>query len=105
MQKDIHHKTTHVVLEATGEQYSIDRYFMLTRPRKRYGLNRNIFDEDLNRERPQWIMSAYGPGLGAPIQLFGGFPLEQSMEEIRVQHYLALAAGNQQQSVGLWAVK
>jgi len=49
-------------------------------------------------------MSAYGPGRDAPIQLFGGFPLEQSMEEIRVQHYLALAAGNPQQSVGLQAI-
>jgi len=70
-----------------------------------YGLNRDIFDEDLNRERPQWIMSAYGPGRDAPIQLFGGLPLEQSMEEIRVQHYLALIAGNPQQSVGLPATR
>jgi len=45
-------------------------------------------------ERPQWIMSAYGPGKDAPVQLFGGFPLEQSFEEIRVQHYLALSTGN-----------
>lgn len=43
-------------------------------------------------------MSSYGPGRDAPIQLFGGLPLEQSMEEIRVQHYLALAAGTPEQS-------
>jgi len=44
-------------------------------------------------------MSAYGPGKDAPIQLFGGYPLEQSFEEVRIMHYLALAAGNPQQSV------
>jgi len=39
-------------------------------------------------------MSSFGPGVDAPIQLFGGYPLEQSMEEVRVQHYLAMAMGN-----------
>jgi len=51
-------------------------------------------EEELLYERPTWIMSSFGPGVDAPIQLFGGYPLEQSMEEVRVQHYLAMAMGN-----------
>ncbi len=64
-------------------------------------LDRKTIEEDLRFERPTWIMSAYGPGRDAPIQLFGGELLEQSMEEIRTMHYLNLASGNPQQSVRL----
>ncbi|GAB7352132.1 hypothetical protein MBLNU459_g2623t2 [Dothideomycetes sp. NU459] len=49
---------------------------------------------DLTTEKPQWPFSAYGPGRDAPRQLFGGFPLEQSFEEMRVLYYLAAASGN-----------
>lgn len=44
-------------------------------------------------------MSCYGPGDGAPIQLFGGHPLEQSPEELRTAYYLALANGSPQEYV------
>ena len=60
----------------------------------RYALNAKALEDELLYERPMWIMSSFGPGLDAPIQLFGGYPLEQSMEEVRVQHYLAMAMGN-----------
>ena len=43
-------------------------------------------------------MSAYGPGRGAPIQLFGGLPREQSFEELRLRHYELASVGNQQQA-------
>jgi len=59
----------------------------------RYALSAKHMEEELLSERPTWIMSSFGPGLDAPIQLFGGYPLEQSMEEVRVQHYLAMARG------------
>ncbi|KAK4992480.1 hypothetical protein LTR66_006269 [Elasticomyces elasticus] len=52
---------------------------------------------DMTTERPQWPFSCYGTR-DAPVQLFGG-PLEQSPEEMRVMHYLALASGNVQTSV------
>jgi hypothetical protein len=54
---------------------------------------------DLKNEKPQWPFSAYGPGRDAPIQLFGGFPLEQSPEELRVLYYKAAANGNPQSAV------
>jgi hypothetical protein len=60
----------------------------------RYGLEAKALEKELSGERPLWIMSSFGPGLDAPIQLFGGYPLEQSMEELRVQHYLTMAMGN-----------
>ncbi len=68
-------------------------------PYFRYSLSRETIEEDLTIERPKWIMSAYGPGRDAPTQLFGGYPMEQSPEEIRVMHYIAMACGNPQQSV------
>ncbi|MCJ1466517.1 hypothetical protein MMC07_005137 [Pseudocyphellaria aurata] len=55
---------------------------------------------DLGKERPQWILSAYGPGgKEAPIQLFGGPIREQSFEELRARHYELAASGNQQQAI------
>ena len=55
---------------------------------------------DLSSERPQWILSAYGPGRQAPAQLFGGPLREQSFEEMRLLHYIGVASGNPQQAVG-----
>lgn len=53
-----------------------------------------IFDKetiiaDLTVEKPQWILSAYGPARKSSAQLFGGYPREQSFEEIRLLHYMA----------------
>ena len=64
-----------------------------------YMLKAEGISDDLTKERPQWILSAYGPGRGAPIQLFGGMPREQSFEEIRLLHYKAVAEGNPQRAV------
>ena len=46
-----------------------------------------------------WILSSYGPGRDAPLQLFGGYPREQSFEELRLHHYVLAAAGNQGQAI------
>jgi nucleoporin NUP42 len=64
-----------------------------------YMLDKNAILTDLTTERPQWILSAYGPGRHAPAQLFGGLPREQSFEEMRLLHYMGLASGNPQQVV------
>ncbi|CZR57536.1 uncharacterized protein PAC_07425 [Phialocephala subalpina] len=64
-----------------------------------YQLDKNAILTDLTNERPQWILSAYGPGRFAPAQLFGGPLREQSFEEMRLLHYVGLAAGNPQQVV------
>lgn len=65
-----------------------------------YMLDKNAILTDLTSEKPQWILSAYGPGRNAPAQLFGGLPREQSFEEMRLLHYMGLASGNPQQAVG-----
>ncbi|KAM0820262.1 putative C3H1-type domain-containing protein [Seiridium cardinale] len=49
-----------------------------------YKITKDAIKIDLVDERPQWILSAYGPGRDAPEQLFGGYPREQSFEEIRL---------------------
>ncbi|MCJ1450702.1 hypothetical protein MMC28_001035 [Mycoblastus sanguinarius] len=64
-----------------------------------YKLEKAIIVNDLTKELPQWILSAYGPGREAPLQLFGGSPREQSFEELRVRHYELASQGNQQQAV------
>ncbi|KIN01005.1 hypothetical protein OIDMADRAFT_54146 [Oidiodendron maius Zn] len=64
-----------------------------------YSLDKTAIITDLSSERPQWILSAYGPGRNAPAQLFGGPMREQSFEEMRLMHYMALASGNPQQAV------
>lgn len=64
-----------------------------------YKLDKATIANDLSKERPQWILSAYGPGRDAPLQLFGGHPREQSFEELRLRHYELAAQGNQQQAV------
>ncbi len=53
----------------------------------------------MSKERPQWILSAYGPGKDAPTQLFGGHPREQSFEELRVRHYELATQNNQQKAI------
>lgn len=50
---------------------------------------------DLSSELPIWILSAYGPGLKAPIQLFGGEDREKSFEEMRLNHYALRAQGQE----------
>ena len=48
---------------------------------------------DLSTERPGWILSCYGPGKNAAGQLFGGYPQEQSFEEMRFLHFELAARG------------
>ena len=62
-------------------------------------LRTDLVRDDLTSERPQWILSAYGPGRNVPRQLFGGSVREQSFEEMRLHHYLAAASGNPQKAV------
>lgn len=62
-----------------------------------YQLDKNAILTDLTSEKPQWILSAYGPGRHAPAQLFGGPSREISFEEMRLAHYMGMAAGNAQQ--------
>lgn len=61
-------------------------------------LNRDAVQKDLQEERPEWILSAYGPGRDAPEQLWGGI-LEQSPEEMRLHAMTCEAAGNLQGAV------
>ncbi|MDI1485217.1 MAG: hypothetical protein OHK93_000354 [Ramalina farinacea] len=64
-----------------------------------YKLDKELIQRDLSQEeRPRWILSAYGPGQGAPKQLFGGIR-EQSFEEMRLKHYTLALQGQQQQAV------
>ncbi|KAL1899305.1 hypothetical protein Cpir12675_001498 [Ceratocystis pirilliformis] len=60
-----------------------------------YKLSRDAIEKDLTSETPQWILSAYGPGTNAPEQLWGGFPLEQSADEIRLYYLTSEQAGKQ----------
>ena len=64
-----------------------------------YHISHEAIEKDLTIEIPQWILSAYGPGKDAPDQLFGGYPREQSVEEIRLHYMQGKAAGNEQQAV------
>ena len=64
-----------------------------------FSLDKSQIVTDLSSEKPQWILSAYGPGRQAPAQLFGGPMREQSFEEMRLLHYMAVASGNPQQAV------
>ena len=65
----------------------------------RYKLDKATIITELKNERPQWILSAFGPAKDIPIQLFGGYPREQSCEELRLRHYELAAAGNAQQAI------
>ncbi|KAI1763241.1 hypothetical protein GGR53DRAFT_373859 [Hypoxylon sp. FL1150] len=61
-----------------------------------YKLTKDIIKLDLADDRPRWILSSYGPGKDAPEQLFGGYPREQSLEEVMM--YIR-ASGNEQQAM------
>ena len=65
----------------------------------RYKLDKATIVTELKYERPQWILSAFGPAKDIPIQLFGGYPREQSCEELRLRHYELAAVGNAQQAI------
>ena len=65
----------------------------------RYKLDRDVISRDLTDDRPLYILSAYGPGRDAPLQLFGGVQREQSFEELRTRHYELTAQGKQQAAV------
>ncbi|GAB1318144.1 Nucleoporin AMO1 [Madurella fahalii] len=60
------------------------------------GLTADIIQRELTSELPQWILSCYGPGRDAPEQLFGGYPREQSFEEMRLHWMHGAMQGNQQ---------
>lgn len=62
----------------------------------KYKITKEAIKTDLADERPTWIMSAYGPGKDAPDQLFGGYPREQSFEELRLH---VTTSANPQQAV------
>ncbi|KAJ6441007.1 LOW QUALITY PROTEIN: CCCH zinc finger domain-containingprotein [Purpureocillium lavendulum] len=64
----------------------------------KYSISGDVIEKDLTLEKPQWILSAYGPGRDAPDQLFGGYPREQSFEELRLHFLTGKAAGNEQQA-------
>ncbi|KAI1499095.1 hypothetical protein F5X99DRAFT_391215 [Biscogniauxia marginata] len=49
-----------------------------------YKITKDGIKVDLADECPTWILSCYGPGRDAPEQLFGGYPREQSLEEVMV---------------------
>jgi nucleoporin NUP42 len=67
-----------------------------------YNITGETIKDDLTGDRPIWPLSSYGPGKNAPLQLMEG-DVEQSPEEMRVRHYLAVAKGNPQESVQLEA--
>ncbi|TQS34105.1 hypothetical protein Golomagni_05525 [Golovinomyces magnicellulatus] len=60
-----------------------------TTDQKCFTIDKNVIINDLTVEKPQWVLSAYCPGRNLPAQLFGGYPREQSFEEIRLLHYMA----------------
>ena len=65
----------------------------------RYKLDKDKIRKDLTEDLPRYILSAYGPEKELPIQLFGGYPREQSFEELRLRHYELAFQGNQQQAI------
>lgn len=65
----------------------------------KYSITVEAIERDLTNETPQWILSAYAPGRDAPGQLFGGYPREQSFEELRLHYVMGKASGNEQQAV------
>ncbi|ROW08752.1 hypothetical protein VPNG_06389 [Cytospora leucostoma] len=71
-----------------------------------FSLHKDTIQKDLAEERPSWLLSAYGPGRDAPEQLWGGYPIEQSFEEIRLHYITGEASGNPQGALndiqGLW---
>ena len=65
----------------------------------RYNLDKTLIANDLTKERPLWILSAYGPGRNPPLQLFGGVGRELSFEELRLRHYELAALGSPQKAI------
>ncbi|RSL64362.1 hypothetical protein CEP53_004101 [Fusarium sp. AF-6] len=65
----------------------------------KYSITVDAIERDLTNETPQWILSAYAPGRDAPGQLFGGYPREQSFEELRLHYVMGKASGNEQQAL------
>ncbi|RFU80073.1 ccch zinc finger domain-containing [Trichoderma arundinaceum] len=65
----------------------------------KYSISPDVIEKDLTIEAPQWILSAYAPGRDAPDQLFGGYPREQSFEELRLHYLVGKASGNEQQAL------
>ncbi|KAL9104348.1 MAG: hypothetical protein Q9163_000694 [Psora crenata] len=64
-----------------------------------FHLSNTTLQNDLSKECPQWVLSAYAPGKDAPVQLFGGHLRELSFEELRMRHYELAAQGNEQQAI------
>ncbi|PHH73119.1 hypothetical protein CDD80_4028 [Ophiocordyceps camponoti-rufipedis] len=67
---------------------------------EKYSISSAAITKDLTEDKPTWILSAYAPGRDAPEQLFGGFPREQSFEEVRLHYMMGKASGNEQQALG-----
>lgn len=65
----------------------------------KYSITPEVIEKDLTSDAPQWILSAYAPGRDAPDQLFGGYPREQSFEELRLHYLMGKASGNEQQAL------
>ncbi len=65
-----------------------------------YSLSKEQIQKDLMEERPPWILSSFGPGKDAPAQLFGGYPMEQTFEVLRLHYLKGTLSGNQQAAVG-----
>ncbi|PHH62886.1 hypothetical protein CDD81_6604 [Ophiocordyceps australis] len=65
----------------------------------KYNISEELLENDLTVDLPQWILSSYAPGKNAPDQLFGGYPREQSFEELRFHHMQAKAAGQEAQAI------
>ncbi|MCJ1405673.1 hypothetical protein MMC11_008902 [Xylographa trunciseda] len=89
----------YAVLNSDSPGHGAGRASSSIRHEHPYHLDRELIKTDLASEKPIWILSAYGPGRGAPLQLFGGYPREQSFEELRLRYYELASAGNQQQAV------
>ena len=65
----------------------------------KYNIKLDAVEADLTTETPTWILSAYAPGKDAPDQLFGGYPREQSFEELRLHYVTGKASGKEQDAV------
>ncbi|KAK5995579.1 Nuclear pore protein AMO1 [Cladobotryum mycophilum] len=68
-------------------------------PLEKYHVSADVIEKDLTLDAPQWILSAYAPGRDTPEQLFGGYPREQSFEELRLHYWTGKATGNEQQAL------
>ncbi|KAK5075545.1 hypothetical protein LTR51_003946 [Lithohypha guttulata] len=76
----------------------------INRP-ERWHLSEEDIQNDLSKTRPQWILSAYGPGKETPAALF--VDNEYSPEEVRLRFYNSQATGQgtaaaDQEAVQVW---